>query len=332
MRRWIWLLVTALLAAGCSVSGVLPPRSASERTGIRLGYMANLTHAQAVLGVAEGSFERAVGAKVTTRLFPSGPSAIQALYAGEIDLLYVGPSPAVNGYMRSEGEAVRVIAGAASGGAVFVVREGVDPGDLRGRRLATPGLANTQDVAMRYLLDQRGWPTRERGGDVTLAPMAPAEILSLFARGQLDGAWVAEPWGSRLILEAGAQLVYDERDLWPDRTFATTLLVAHPTYLKEHREQAKRFLAAHLAITQWIQTNPDEARTRLQAALAALQGKPMDARLIAASLSRIDFRTDPMTASVEEQARRAYQLGLLGARQPDLSGLYDLSLLQEVAP
>lgn len=332
MRRWICLLLAALLIPGCSASGPGLSRRPDEPDVIRLGYMANLTHAQAVLGVAESTFERTTGAKIVARLFPAGPAAIQALFASEIDLLYVGPAPAINGYLRSEGEAVRVIAGGASGGAVFVVREGIDPADLAGRRLATPGLANTQDIALRHLIEQGGWRTRERGGDVTLSPMASSEIFSLFSRGQIDGAWVAEPWGSRLIQESGAQLVYDERDLWPDRTFAATLLVVHPDYLKAHREQVVRFVEAHLALTRWLQTNPDEARGRLQTALADLQGRPLPDRLIAEAFSRIDFRSDPMTASVEEQARRASRLGFLGARQPDLSGLFDLSLLQEVAP
>ncbi|MFZ5824544.1 MAG: ABC transporter substrate-binding protein [Bacillota bacterium] len=330
MRRWISLLLAALLVTGCSPGG--SGGTDHEPEAIRLGYMANLTHAQGVLGVADSTFERATGVKVVPRLFPAGPAAIQALFAGEIDLLYVGPAPAINGFLRSEGEALRVIAGAASGGAVFVVREGIDPADLAGRRLATPGLANTQDLALRHYIEQRGWRTRERGGDVTLFPMAPAEIFSLISRGQLDGAWVPEPWGSRLLEQPGAQLVYDERDLWPDRTFATTLLVVHPRFLAAHREQVLRFVEAHLAITRWIQTNPDEARGRLQRALADLQGRPLPDRLIAEAFSRIDFRSDPMIASVEEQVRRAYRLGLLGAREPDLSGLFDLSLLQEVAP
>lgn len=332
MRRWIWLLLTALLATGCTAGLSGPSPDAAEAKEIRLGYFANLTHAQAVLGVAEGTFAKATGVKIAARLFPSGTTAIQALFAGELDLLYVGPSPAVNGYLRSEGKALRAIAGAASGGALFVVREGIDPTDLRGRRLATPGLANTQDVALRHLLAERNLKTREQGGDVTISPMAPAEILSLLARGQLDGAWVAEPWGSRLILEAGARLAFDERDLWPDRTFATTLLVAHPDFLRDHRDVVRRFLEAHTAITRSIQANPEEARRRLQSALTDLQGKPLPDPLLTEAMSRIDFRTDPMRASVEEQALRAYRLGLLGDSQPDLSGLYDLSLLQEVAP
>jgi len=331
MRKWLLLFLAILLAAGCTRQGSSAPPSLPLKE-LRLGYMANLTHAQAILGMHSGSFERAVGVPIVTHLFPSGSAAMQALFAGELDLLYVGPGPATNGFLRSKGEALRVIAGAASGGAVFVLREGLDPRDLRGLRLATPGLANTQDIALRSLLAENEWRTRERGGDVTVTPMAPAEMISLFARNQIDGAWVAEPWGSRLIQEAGGVLAYDERDLWPDRTFATTLLVARPDILAANRREVTAFLAVHIALTQWIQSNPDQAREQLQEALAALQGKPLPAELVAEALGRIDFRSDPMIDSVEEQARRAFDLGFLGARPPDLTGMFDLSLLQEVAP
>lgn len=294
--------------------------------------MPNLTHAQAVLGVADGTFAQRTGTEVAPRLFAAGPAAIQALFAGEIDLLYVGPAPALNGYLRSDGEALRVIAGAASGGSTFVLRPGIDRGSLAGRRLATPGLGNSQDAAMRHLLQQQGLRTRERGGDVTLSPMAPAEILNLFSRGEIDGAWVAEPWGSRLIQEAGGYLAIDERDLWPDGQVATTLLVVHPDFLEAHRDLVVRFLEAHVAITREIQADPEAARTRLQAALAELQGRPLGDELMKEAFARIDFTSDPMQAAVEEQARRAYGLGLLGPREPDLSALYDLTVLQEVSP
>lgn len=329
MSRWICFVLTALLAAGCSLAGGTAPDKAET---IRLGYMPNLTHAQAVIGVADGSFERAVGARVVPRLFSAGPAAVQALFAGELDLLYVGPAPAVTGYIRSRGEQLRVVAGAASGGALLVGREGVDADRLAGRRIASPGLANSQDVALRHLIQEKGLRTKDAGGNVTLLPMAPAEILSLFARGELDGAWVPEPWGARLIQEAGARLLIDERELWPEQTFATTLLVARPGFLEEHREEAKRFLEAHVTLTHWIQQNPAQAQKQLQEALGNLQGRPLPDSIMAEAFGRVDFRSDPMIASVEEQARRAFRLGFLGPRKPDLSGLYDLSLLQEVDP
>ncbi len=331
MQRWFFLFLVMILAAGCAAHGPTVP-AGRPLEEIRLGYMPNLTHAQAILGVESGSFERATGVPIRPRLFPAGPAAIQALFAGEIELLYVGPAPATNGFLRSEGEALRVIAGAASGGAVLVVQEGIDPANLGGLRLATPGLANTQDIALRTFLSDQGRRTRERGGDVSLSVLAPAEIMSLFSRGQIDAAWVAEPWGSRLILEGGGRLALDERDLWPDRTFATTLLVVRPDFLAAHRDAVRAFVETHVALTQWLQTNPTEASEQLHTAMANLQGRPLPTALLAGALDRIDFRSDPMIASVEEQARRAHALGYLGARKPDLTGMFDLSLLQEVAP
>lgn len=332
MDRWFALLLVVLLLAGCSARGEGPEQPGAPPGEVRVGYMPNLTHAQAVLGVAGGTFARYIGAEVRPRLFTSGSAALQALFAGEVDLLYVGPAPAVSGYLRSDGAALRVIAGAASGGSLFVLRPEVDRHDLRGLRLATPGIGNSQDVALRHLLAQEGWRTRERGGDVTLSPMAPAEILTLFERGELDGAWVAEPWGSRLILEAGGVLAIDERDLWPEGRVPTTLLAVRPDFLSRHPETVRRFLEAHVAITREIQADPEGSRARVQEALAELQGRPLNDEVIASAWARIDFTIDPMADAVAELADRAFAAGLLGARRPDLASLYDLTLLQEVAP
>lgn len=332
MHRWIALLLVVLLFAGCAASGEGPGQPGAPPREVRIGYMPNVTHAQAVLGVAEGTFARQIGAEVRPRLFTSGSAALQALFAGEVDLLYVGPAPAIQGYLRSDGAALRVIAGAASGGSVLVLRPGVDRHDLRGTRLATPGIGNTQDAALRYLLLQEGWRTRERGGDVAVSPMAPAEILTLFSRGELDGAWVAEPWGSRLILEAGGVLAIDERDLWPEGRVPTTLVAVHPDFLERHPDVVRRFLEAHAAITRAIQADPEGSRARVQQALADLQGRPLSDEVMASAWARIDFTWDPMPDAVAEMAGRAFAAGLLGARPPDLTSLYDLTLLQEVAP
>jgi NitT/TauT family transport system substrate-binding protein len=332
VKRW-WLLMLiglALVLSGCRPAGRRAEAGSSAE--VRLGYMANLTHAQAVLGVADGSLQRAAGVKVTPKLFSAGPPAITALLAGEIDVLYVGPNPAVTGYIRSQGDALRIVAGSASGGAVFAVRPGVDPDKLDGARLATPGIANTQDVALRHRLAEQGLKPRERGGTVTVTPLPPAEILGLFARGQIDGAWVAEPWGARLEAEAGAMIAVDERDLWPDGRFPTTVVVVSKRYLEAHPDVVRGLLAAHVELTEWISQHPDEARERLRQALADLQGKALPEQVMAAAFARMEFLYDPMAAQVAVGADRAYELGYLGARRPDLSGLFDLTLLQEVAP
>lgn len=322
------LLLMAVVLAGCSTGR--PAAARRHRGAMRLGYLANLTHAQPILGLADGSLEQAAGVKIEPRLFSAGPAAITALFAGEIDLLYVGPSPAVTGYVRSEGKALRIIAGSASGGAAFVTRQGFDAQSLAGARLASPGLANTQDVALRHLLSQHGLRTREQGGSVRVTPLAPADMLVMFGRGQLDGAWVAEPWAARLVKETGARVAWDERELWPDGRFATTVLVVAADYLEQNRETVRRVLEAHVSITRWIQAHPDEARVRLQQGLGKLQGKPLADDVMASAFSRLEFVADPMIDSVTEQANRAYRLGFLGATAPDLSGLYDLTLLKEV--
>jgi len=319
-----------LAVAGCSPGSAR--REQPDPAVLRLGYFANLAHAQAVLGLADGSLERAAGVSIRPKLFASGPVAITALLAGEIDVLYVGPSPAVTGYIRSEGAALRIVAGAASGGAVFVVRPGVDPAHLDDTHLASPGIANTQDVSLRYLLEQQGLKPREKGGSVAVTPVAPAEMLGLFARGQLDGAWVAEPWGARLVAEAGARIAIDERDLWPDRRFPTTVVVASTAYLKANPSAVRGLLAGHVALTRLLQEQPDEARARLQSALAALQGKALPDAVMADAFSRVEYLTDPLPGAVQVQALRAYDLGYLGARRPELSGLFDLTLLEGVKP
>ncbi len=326
-------MILILIALVVAVAGCAPARgekAMQPAAKVRLGYFANVTHAQALLGVSGGRFARATGLPVVTKVFSSGPSAITALLAGEIDLLYVGPSPAVNGYIRSRGEALRIIAGAASGGAVLAVRPGVDPQHLEGARLGTPGIANTQDIALRYMISQQGLRTREQGGSVRITPAAPADLLNLFRQGELDAAWVAEPWGARLVHEAGATIAIDERDLWPGRRFATTVLVASTPFLQANREVVKAFLAEHVAITRELQENQSELIQPLQKELARLQGRPLPDEIMRDAISRIDFVTDPLADSVREQARRAYRLGYLGAREPDLSGLFDLELMGEV--
>jgi NitT/TauT family transport system substrate-binding protein len=333
-RRWrrVWILLTlaALLLASCGRAAAPAVKSDVVQT-LRFGYLANLTHAQALLGLADGSFAKATGLKIVPKIFAAGPEAITALLAGEVDVLYVGPSPAVNGYIKSGGKALRIVAGAASGGAVFVVRPTLDPAHLAGTRLGTPGLGNTQDVALRWYLNSKGLKPREQGGTVQIVPTAPADILTLFGQKQLDGAWVAEPWGARLVHEAGAKVAWDERDLWPDRRFATTVLAVSTPFLEQHRDEVKRLVAQHVELTRWIQAYPDEARAKLQTALTKLQAHALPDAVLTEAFSRIDFVYDPMQGSVQEQADRANTLGLLRDK-PNLSGLYDLSLLKEVAP
>src|SRR6266852_7514405 len=209
-------LLMLLLLASC---GSQSPTTSSGQLIVRLGYFPNLTHAVALVGVERGIFQNALGSnvKLETKTFNAGPALIEALFAGDIDIGYVGPSPAINGYVKSHGEALRIIAGAASGGALFIVRPGANiqsPQDLSGKRIATPQLGGTQDVALRYYLQQHGLKTTDKGGTVQVLPTDNANILTLFKTGAIDGAWVPEPWATRLVVEGHGQVFVDERSLW----------------------------------------------------------------------------------------------------------------------
>src|ERR671932_563972 len=232
--------------------------SEQQQKALRIGYFPNINHAAAVIGLGTGDFQKILGnngIQVQTQLFTAGPSAIEVLFANQIDVAYVGPNPAINGYVQSKGEALRIISGAASGGAVFVVRNdsGINsPQDLANKKFSSPQLGNTQDVALRkYLLDN-GYKTKENGGNVEVIPAKTADIVSLMIKKDIDGAWVPEPWGAKLIKEANAKVLVDERDLWPDGQFVTAHIIARTDYLERNPDVIKKLLSAHIDTTRWI--------------------------------------------------------------------------------
>src|SRR6202167_4291541 len=304
-------------------------------TVIRVGYFPNLTHAQALVGRANGQFEKALGSgvQIEWKAFNAGPSAIEALFANAIDLTYVGPNPTVAGYVRSQGEAVRVIAGSASGGASLVVRQGAGiqkASDFHGKRIATPQQGNTQDVALRAWLRANGLKPREKGGDVQVLPITNADQFTLFLKGQLDAACAPEPWAARLVHEAGGRIFIDERDLWPNREFVITNLIVHPKFLKEHPDVVKNFLRVHVDLTEWINKNPAQAKQIMNQQLQKDTGKALAPQILDDAFSRMLVTYDPIRSSLLKSTQQAFEEGFLGRTQPDLSGLYDLTLLNEV--
>jgi NitT/TauT family transport system substrate-binding protein len=255
MRLKIPLLILGFLLVACSTTETAQPLT------VRIAYFPNLTHAQAVIGFADGTFARALGdqAKLDAKVFNAGPSVIEALFAGQIDLAYIGPNPAINGYVKSKGEALRIIAGATSGGAVLVVRSdaGINTiADFRGKKIASPQLGNTQDVALRAWLQKQGFKLKEQGGDTQVIPVANPDILTLFRKKEIDAAWVPEPWGARLVREADGKIFLDERDLWPNGKFVTAHVIVSTKFLKAHSDLVKKFLAAHVELTQRINAIP----------------------------------------------------------------------------
>ncbi|HEY2094049.1 MAG TPA: ABC transporter substrate-binding protein [Thermoanaerobaculia bacterium] len=304
--RWIGALV-GVFALACGGEGSDP--------AIRLGYFPNVTHSQALIGIARGDF-----GKVKPIVFNAGPSVIEALFAGDVDLAYVGPNPAINGYVQSHGEALRIVAGATSGGAALVVRKGVQ--NLNGRKLASPQLGNTQDVALRRYLAADGIKAE-------VVPTPNAQIVDLFRRGDVDGAWVPEPWVSRLVVEAGGVVLVDERTLWPHGDFVTAQVIASTKFLKAHPDRVRRFLAAHVAITRWELAHPAEARAIVNGEIKRLTGKKLADRVLASAWEHMRPTWDPIAPSLRASADAAYAAHFLRVR-PNLDGIYDLRILNEV--
>ena len=328
LAAWAGLVLVAVSAwAGCGKR-----ESSSEM--VRVGYFPNLTHAQVLVGIENGAFQKMLGEKVQIKpfVFNAGPAVVEAIFARELDIAYIGPNPAVNGYVKSKGEALRIIAGAASGGAALVVRPGANiqnHADFAGKKVASPQLGNTQDVALRHYLQANGLQTADKGGTVSVIPMQNADILTTFTQGQIDAAWVPEPWVTRLVKEAGGQIFLDERQLWPNGQFITANVIATKEFLTKHPEMVEKWLAAHVELTDWIRANPEEAQKRVNEELAKHLGKPMPEELLKEAWGRLEFTSDPLPSTLKEEAKQAFELGFLGKEQPDLSGLYDLGPLNK---
>jgi NitT/TauT family transport system substrate-binding protein len=312
---------------GAHVGGAAPS------SVLRLGYFPNFNHAQAIIGVGNGDYQKALGnIRLETQVFSAGPSAVEALIADRIDCSYVGPNPAITGYLRSEGS-VKVVSGVSSGGAVFVVRNdaGINSAsDFAGKRLASPQLGNTQDVALRAYLAQHGYNVDPKGGNPSIQPAKPADILTAMTKGDIDGAWVPEPWGARLVREADAHIFLDERDLWKDGRFATSLIICRSDYVEANGQTIKSLLDAHVSETLWINSHKEEAIRAFNAQAKELLGTPFNEQDLRTALTRMEFTYDPLKESVAKVASDAYSLGLLEDKKSDLSGMFDLGILNDV--
>ncbi|HEV3232246.1 MAG TPA: ABC transporter substrate-binding protein, partial [Candidatus Dormibacteraeota bacterium] len=274
----------------------------------------------------------ALGSGVTlqTQTFNAGPAAVQALFAEGLDASYVGPNPTINAFVRSNGTAIRVISGATSGGASLVVKPSIgSAADLRGKKLASPQLGGTQDVALRYWLEQQGLKTdAQGGGDVSIVPQDNALSLQTFRAGAIDGAWVPEPWATRLVQEGGGKVLVDERDLWPGGRFVTANLVVRTKYLRDHPDVVRRLLVGQVRANDYVNQHPAEAQRSANAEIGTLTGKTLSAAVIAASWKTLAFTDDPLPPTLATAAAHAKEVGLLSSY--DLTGLYDLSLLNSV--
>ena len=325
------LLAIAVAVAASACAGRGGDDGQGKAGVLRLGYFPNLTHATALAGIEAGIFQRQLGGvRLQPRSFNAGPAVVEALFSGALDASYIGPNPAINAFVQSKGEAVRIISGATSGGAFLVVRPGIrGPADLRGKKLATPQLGNTQDVALRTWLAGNGLTaTREGGGDVSIVPQDNAQTLQAFQAGAIDGAWVPEPWATRLEQEGGGKVLVDEAKLWPGGRYVTTHLIVRTEYLREHPAAVEALLRGQVEANELVNSRPAEARKLVNQGITRIAGKPLEVALLGAAWKRLSFTNDPVASSLRASAAHAKALGFLAT--DDLDGIYDLRLLNKV--
>ena len=305
-------------SSSAATSAAAASQSAAET--LRLGYFPNLTHAAAVLGVKEGTFQQALGdTKLETSTFNAGPAAIEALLSGAIDVAFIGPNPAINAFVKSNGDALRIVAGATDNGAALVVKPEISsPADLRGRTLATPQLGGTQDVALRKWLLDNGLKVPTTGGnDVDIINQENSQTLDLFGTGEIDGAWLPEPWASRLVLEAGAKTLVDEKTLWPEEKFQTTVLISSRQFLQDHPGTIEALISGEVDQIDAIKADPAKAQTDLNAAIGELTGKPLADNTIQAAFDNIELTWDPLAGTLNTIAQHGVEAGTL-TEVPDL--------------
>ncbi|MFE6776193.1 aliphatic sulfonate ABC transporter substrate-binding protein [Streptomyces sp. NPDC057702] len=299
---------------------------------VRIGYFANVTHATPLVGIQEGLIQKELGGtQIKPFTFNAGPSEIEALNAGSIDIGWIGPSPAINGYTKSGGQNLRIIGGSASGGVSLVANPDKikTPEDLKGKRIATPQKGNTQDVALLNYLSEKGYDVDAQTGkgDVSVIRQDNKEIPTTFKQGGIDGAWVPEPTASKLVAEGG-KIILDERDLWKDGKFVITNVIVSQKFLKEHPKVVEAVLRGAVRTNDWIKANPDAAKKQVNAALKNLTGSQLDDKVLDPAFKNVDVTNDPLAETLRDEAEHAVEAGLL--EKPKLDGIYDLTLLNKV--
>ncbi len=337
-RRTALLAAFALLVTACgggdSAETTGPEGAAGGGSGldeVTLGFFANVTHAPAIVGVSKGFFQEELGdVTLGTATFNAGGEAIEALFNDAVDITFIGPNPAINGFAQSEGAAVRIIAGSTSGGASLVVAQDINAvEDLEGKQLATPALGNTQDVAARAWLAEQGYDTTlEGGGEVNIVPQANAEILESFRAGNIQAAWVPEPWATRLVLEGDGKVFLDEADLWPNGQFVTTHLLVATSFLEEHPDVVDAILRGLVRSVDFVNEDEAAAQAIVNTTIEEITGSPIAEETITGAWANLEFTLDPIASSLAKSADDAIAAGLL--EPVDLDGIYALDRLNAI--
>ena len=306
---------------------ILNPNTQNHDPKLRIAYFPNIGHAIPIVGMEKGFFQNELGDTITieTRVFDSGPQVIESLFANSVDLAYVGPGPAINGFLNSENHNVKILAGAASGGASFIVHPDseINSGsDFAGKKIAAPQIGNTQDVSLRHYLSENNLKSAEKGGSVIIYNISNPDIYTLFVKGDIDGAWVAEPWATILESELNGKRLFNEEELWPDQEFASVLLIANADYVEKNPDIVSSLLDSHHNTVTWINQNPIETRIVFNNFLNSHLGQSLSDDLVDTALSNLVITADPIPDSIHSFAEKADALGYLGRNGYDLSGIF----------
>ena len=317
-----------------------PSSHSSQENTVRVAFFPNIGHSIAIVGMEKGIFAEKLGNQtfIETRLFDSGPQVIESIFANEIDIAYVGPAPAINGFLKSDGKALKILAGAASGGVSLVVHpdskiESVD--DFSGKRIAAPQIGNTQDISLRNYLYQNNLKPAEKGGSVYVINVANPDIFTLFSKGELDAAWVPEPWATRLVQQLGGIKLFQEKDLWPDQKFSSAVLIVRSEFLEKHPDVVQKWVEAHVQTSNWINEHRNETEIIYNGFLKKNTGKTLQPEILHEAFSNLQITYDPIESSVYTFAERANSLGYLGREGYSLEGIFytePLNSIKEIIP
>jgi NitT/TauT family transport system substrate-binding protein len=321
-----------LIYAGIGVAAIIialviaSTQLGAGQDGIRVVFFPNISHAVPIVGIQNGEFSKELGdVQIQTIIVDSGPQAIEALFANSADLAYVGPAPFVNGYVKSGDSGLKVLSGAASNGASLVIQKDLmfsTISDLAGKKVAAPSIGNTQDVSLRYYLSQNNLKPAERGGNVVVYNIANSEIYTIFAKGDIDAAWVPEPLATMLVEDLGGKRLFNEEELWPNKEFPSVLLVGRTDFIEKNPDLVAKWIKAHQNTISWINQNPDKTESIFIDFYKKHTGKPLPQKIVHGSFSNIVITPDPNEDAIKIFAERAYELGYLGRKGYSLDGMF----------
>ena len=324
----IYVGIATIAIIGIALA-VIENTFSDDKKKIRVAFFPNVGHVVPIVGMEKGIFSKGIGndTQIETKLFDSGPQVIESLFANSIDIAYVGPVPAINGFLKSDHD-VKILAGAASGGASFVVHPNSDIKsieDFSGKKIATPQIGNTQDVSLRHYISENGFKSIDKGGSIIVLNIPNPDIYTLFVKGEIDGAWVPEPWATIFVEELGGKRLFYEEELWPNQQFASVLLIGREDYVKNNPEIINDWLESHVETVNLINSNPKETVIIFDQFMEDTLGQSLPEQIIDKSLSNLEITYDPINESIYTFAERADSLGYLGRNGYDISEIFSNS-------